>query len=579
MKKIVWCVCIIIFLCNSLPVQATTNIIGFIDLITQEGTIQGWALDIDTPTQIPQVALYIDGPQESGTFIGNVTPDVPRHDISTAYPGYDGNYGYTFTLPNHYKDQHSHTLYAYGKDTANNQAKERLSNSPFSFQFGTADRIQISHNVSGAELTIGASTRFAGAIDSLIWNNKEFINNFDHGRELAYAWHLNGYGECENPTEPGSSSNGSGPSSTSILKNAVATNHILITQTQLAYWLSSGQTGFCENGATTAINTSPISQYILTKNVEIGYQNLTNVIRFLATIQVPEYARNFQIEAPTGYLTHEFNTYWTYNPQTDTITEVFKDPQNTVLPWSFAHIQSLPVIMSTADKQYAMGAYTSESSNYGLAEYKNADPAQATNKWNIISVRDPIFNGQTLTFESFITIGTLPQVTQALHSLYQLRPTDITPPEGFVETANCAQVTGWTWDPKAPNQSIDVKLSYEDDLSGMHVANQLSANAFRPDIQQAKGDNGLHGYNFTFPLYLKNKQTHNIKVYGVNTNSKFPDTLLRALNNFSLTCTPTITDVSLLLKRYTQKENVTSVDMFADGKINSLDFARLKLNL
>ncbi len=44
-----------------------------------------------------------------------------------------------------------------------------------------------------------ASDRVAGAIDSIVWNNVEFVNQWDHGRELQLAV-TNNSGECYNPT-------------------------------------------------------------------------------------------------------------------------------------------------------------------------------------------------------------------------------------------------------------------------------------------------------------------------------------------------------------------------------------------
>jgi hypothetical protein len=40
-----------------------------------------------------------------------------------------------------------------------------------------------------------ASNRTAGAIESIVWNYTEFVNQWDHGRELQLAV-TNGSGEC-----------------------------------------------------------------------------------------------------------------------------------------------------------------------------------------------------------------------------------------------------------------------------------------------------------------------------------------------------------------------------------------------
>ena len=39
----------------------------------------------------------------------------------------------------------------------------------------------------GGGITIRTTSRLAGAIDSLVWNKKEFIDSHDHGRQLQSA--------------------------------------------------------------------------------------------------------------------------------------------------------------------------------------------------------------------------------------------------------------------------------------------------------------------------------------------------------------------------------------------------------
>lgn len=63
---------------------------------------------------------------------------------------------------------------------------------------GFAGRWTVANPAAG--LFLSASSRTAGAVDSLVWNEKEFINAWDHGRELQYAV-TTGDGECFNPTE------------------------------------------------------------------------------------------------------------------------------------------------------------------------------------------------------------------------------------------------------------------------------------------------------------------------------------------------------------------------------------------
>src|SRR4051812_35474252 len=44
---------------------------------------------------------------------------------------------------------------------------------------------------------------FAGAISSFRFRDVEYVDNYDHGRQMQSAMTFNYYGECFNPTESG----------------------------------------------------------------------------------------------------------------------------------------------------------------------------------------------------------------------------------------------------------------------------------------------------------------------------------------------------------------------------------------
>lgn len=83
------------------------------------------------------------------------------------------------------------------------------------------------------DLFIGASRRMGGAIDSLVWGHKEFINSWDHGRELQMATNVHPFGECFNPTEAGAGSDSTGPSTKSRLQAISAKGNNLITRVSI----------------------------------------------------------------------------------------------------------------------------------------------------------------------------------------------------------------------------------------------------------------------------------------------------------------------------------------------------------
>ena len=71
--------------------------------------------------------------------------------------------------------------------------------------------------VSGSPIYLSSSSRTAGAIDSLVWRDREFLNSYDHGRQLQMAITVQNHGECWNPTEAGGRSDGIGTETKSNL--------------------------------------------------------------------------------------------------------------------------------------------------------------------------------------------------------------------------------------------------------------------------------------------------------------------------------------------------------------------------
>src|SRR6185369_15112561 len=98
---------------------------------------------------------------------------------------------------------------------------------------GRAQPIQL----SGDGITMTSFPSAAGAFCSLKWQGREFIDANDHGRCLQSASSYDERGEGFNPTEAGSSADGTLPNpSTSVLLTATFTANSLSALTQMAYW-------------------------------------------------------------------------------------------------------------------------------------------------------------------------------------------------------------------------------------------------------------------------------------------------------------------------------------------------------
>jgi len=266
-----------------------------------------------------------------------------------------------------------------------------------------------------SEIVITTTARVAGAIHSLTWNGKEFIDSFDHGRQLQSAANFDlgtrFTSETFNPTEAGSRSDGAGESSSSRLLHMIATENSLQTTNQMAFWLTPGQT----SSDNPAKNKQILSNHLLTKRVRIGYRNLPHVIQYDVTFSMPLDERHnyVQFEAVTGYMPPEFLKFWKLNPSSGRLDSLTDGPGE----------QSHPVVLSTASGSHAMGVFSPDlpSRGYEQAGYGRFRFAkEKVVKWNcVFRIRDAegVKPGEYL-FRTFVIVGDLETVTKSLCVLH-----------------------------------------------------------------------------------------------------------------------------------------------------------------
>lgn len=263
-----------------------------------------------------------------------------------------------------------------------------------------------------SDIVITTTNRLAGAIHSVTWNGKEFIDSTDHGRQLQSAAAF-GLGEWKNfsaerynPTEAGSARDGIGPKSSSKLVGLQARKNELTTIVQPAFWLAPGER---DQSKLPAFNKTVLSDFLITKQVTIGYKQYANAIDYRATVTVPFTERHTlaQFEAVTGYMPIEFTKFWTLDVKTGDLAPLTDGPGE----------QPKPVILSTENGLWAMGAWSPEATEKGYGRWRF--PEAKVVKWNVV-FRTEDRNGiaaKNYTYRTFVAVGSLQNVRDTLFGL------------------------------------------------------------------------------------------------------------------------------------------------------------------
>lgn len=266
-----------------------------------------------------------------------------------------------------------------------------------------------------SEIVITTTARLAGAIHSLTWNGKEFIDSADHGRQLQSASNLDCgrkpyHSETFNPTEAGSRFDGAGKNSSSKLLRLRAEGNLLESTTQMTFWLKPGE----KSDGHPALNDKVLSDHLIGKKVRIGYKTFPHAIEYEATFTVPKgeghtYA---QFEALTGYMPAEFSRFWKFHPETGELEELGDGPGEI----------GIPVVLATPNGTHAMGVFSPdqpsvgfEKAGYGRFRFKE----EKVVKWNcVFRVRDPkgIAPGE-YKYRCFAIVGSLDDVKATLRGL------------------------------------------------------------------------------------------------------------------------------------------------------------------
>ncbi|MEY2490440.1 MAG: hypothetical protein QOC70_2382, partial [Verrucomicrobiota bacterium] len=235
----------------------------------------------------------------------------------------------------------------------------------------------ITGSVLGQPLTVRTTNQFAGAIASLRWGNKEFVNIWDHGRQFQTALSAFNRFECYNAYEAGNKADGQGPASSAHLLSLTASGNRLDTTAQMCWYLPTreprpGAGDLCGDPSIwlpCPAYTGPLSDYQVSKTVSIGFAGISNVIEYSTRVWIPEPIQKAEVQTVIAVMPYEFSSVRTYDI-------VSKDYRKIRL----LHGEDDTVkVLATADGAYAMGYYSPEL----LQPYGNGNAGGY--RWSIVA--------------------------------------------------------------------------------------------------------------------------------------------------------------------------------------------------
>jgi hypothetical protein len=291
-------------------------------------------------------------------------------------------------------------------------------------------------------LTVGCSAKFAGAIDSIMWKDFEFINSYDHGRQASFAWQYGSYqdgtplqprfsatyAEIFNPTEAGSETDAVGWASSSHLTYAkrIDTN-VLDTSAIPAYWKSPAES----QGQYTATDSKDTFRKVVVVS-PMGIPNLTRISSFVT----PEQGNNrkavpTRYEAPALYINPELANFYECNTTLTALTQVpnTKEPKfsnsdmwngNPAGGWFGSQGGEVQGVVIAADnKGHAIGAVVVPQPDFKVTYqlyFQNYQVANTTPVNNTRAMGPAIYvtNGSRYReFTTYLAVGATPQEVMA----------------------------------------------------------------------------------------------------------------------------------------------------------------------
>jgi hypothetical protein len=296
----------------------------------------------------------------------------------------------------------------------------------------------------GNQVTVKSNAVAGGILSSWVWNNSEFLNNYDYGRQMqcAVSYALQSNAIDKNSATEGGDHFGHGSPCVGFYNTGN-------TQVTRAVPLEFE----CQKFSGGPDNPILLPQMLIGKDLYMNYQTPDGVARnwpvalYVTNVKVPTAVDVKFMEMPTAHMPYTFNRYYTYDAGSNLLTEqTLANGATTVGLGAIYYAPSSGyggVIISDSTGNKAMGAYAvlvrqgGSATMFGLWRYdygeSNPSPTSVSaSKWSVIrgintsdvslttGATQRIWPGNN-QYHTWVMTGTVAQVTSYMNTLYSLR--------------------------------------------------------------------------------------------------------------------------------------------------------------
>lgn len=353
------------------------------------------------------------------------------NSVTTNEGGYtlDGTIGYTWTsstavaglteIDRLYNTSNGdHAAVKTGDSISGYSTVEHMSRYGYQRWNNTAE---ILNELSAGDVTVRSNNVAGGALWNWIWGGTEFIDTNDYGRlmQSAMFWFVGG--TRRNPTEGGSRHTAASVQPYARQGSPVLNNQnsgsVQITRSIPLEWNPDLWGGDEEH---------PViySGLIMGKNLTLNYNSMGPVAQYQTVIDASSAINDAVIEIPTAYMPETFNRFYTYDAQSQTLTEVYPPTGCTDDNTGTHFVPSSGyggVLISNSSQTRAMAVYgrtTTVTGDFGLFDFGECGGlgTGGTSKWNASTFLN-LPSGET-TFNTYVMTGSVNDVAGYMRQLY-----------------------------------------------------------------------------------------------------------------------------------------------------------------